>query len=190
MKYLSFRFNCLFLLAAAASLLLFPQAAAAKYLGADPPRRNCVCACTCVAAPWQEQSNTSSAISRSEGNLLERVELSRISGGAGALIPFTAVYNSYNADGSRAQVDTVMGYGWTHSYNLFLFDQLGSMFRFDNDGRITRYAIGPGGTYVPETGIFETLVKNPGGTFTLTQKDQTVYTFASIPGTPFLVGGP
>jgi hypothetical protein len=47
------------------------------------------------------------------------------------------VYNSYNADGSRATVDTVLGYGWTHSYNIFLFNQLDAMFRYDADGRVT-----------------------------------------------------
>jgi RHS repeat-associated protein len=138
----------------------------------------------------QQRSNTNSSISDSNGNLIERLNISGITGGSGANIVFTAVYNSYNADYSRAQLDTVMGYGWTHSYNIFLFDQLGAMFRFDGDGRVTRYGLGTGGTYIAQTGTFETLVKNPDGTFKLAQKDQTVYNFASIPNTPFFVGGP
>ena len=180
------------MLLAGAVQLLFPQNAAAKYIGADPARRGgpCSCSCSCAATPGLEPSNTSSAISRTEGNLMEQVDLSRITGGSGASILFTAVYNSYNADGSRAQVDTVMGFGWTHSYNIFLFNQLGAMFRFDGDGRVTRYGLGLGGTFIAQPGDFETLVRNPDGTFTLTQTDQTVFTFASIPGTPFLVGGP
>jgi YD repeat-containing protein len=99
------------------------------------------------------------------------------------------VYNSYNADGSRAIVDTVMGYGWTHSYNIFRFSQAGVMFRWDGNGRVTRYGLGPGGTFIAAPGYFETLVRNGSG-FTITQKDQTKYNFAQIPGTPFLVGGP
>jgi len=51
-----------------------------------------------------------------------------------------------------------MGYGWIHSYNIFLFDQLGAMFRFDTDS-VTRYGLGSCGTYI--TGDFETLVKKP-----------------------------
>ncbi|MBV9764303.1 MAG: hypothetical protein JOZ48_05605 [Acidobacteriaceae bacterium] len=99
-------------------------------------------------------------------------------------------YNSYNADGSRTTVDTVMGYGWTHSYNIFLFSQLGAMFRFDGDGRITRYAIAQGGGFSAATGYFETLVRNTDGSFTLTKKDKTIYTFTSVSGTHFLVNGP
>jgi RHS repeat-associated protein len=171
-------------------LLLFPQFAAAKYIGADPTRRDCGCACSCVNPQLQERSNTSTTISRTEGNLMEHFPVSVLTGGAGANISLTAVYNSYNADGSRSQVDTVMGYGWTHSYNIFLFNQLGAMFRYDGDGRVTRYALGPGNTFVGQTGAYETLVKNPDGTFTLTQKDDTTYNFASVPGTPFLVAGP
>src|SRR5438067_877484 len=125
MKRRSLSFGWLLLLVAAAQLLLFPQTAHAKYIGADPPRCTCcLCACapSCSCPQMQESSDTSSTISRSEGNLIEQVNISRIMGGFGANIPFTAVYNSYNADGSRAQVDTMMGYGWTHSYNLFLFN--------------------------------------------------------------------
>jgi YD repeat-containing protein len=111
-------------------------------------------------------------------------------------------YNSRDADGSRAQLDTGMGYGWTHSYNIFLFSQLSAMFRYDGDGRVTKYTIdpaagSPGPTLAPfpsvyksDTGYFERLVKNADGTFTLTQKDQTKWTFALIPNTPFFVGGP
>jgi YD repeat-containing protein len=83
-----------------------------------------------------------------------------------------------------------MGTGWTHSFNIFLFTQLGSMFRYDANGRVTRYALGSGGSFTAAPGYFETLVKNPDGSFTLTEKNQTVYTFKSIAGTLFLVGGP
>ena len=40
------------------------------------------------------------------------------------------------ADGSRALVDTVMGYGWTHSLNDLLFTQRGNLYRFDGEGRV------------------------------------------------------
>jgi len=131
-------------------------------------------------------SNTSTGISASEGNLTETVPVSTVA----STLNLSLTYNSYNADGSRATVDTGTGYGWTHSYNMFLFSQAGLMFQYDGDGRVTRFALGPGGTYVTDTGYFETLTPSGSGGFTLTQKDQTRYNFAPVAGTPFQVGGP
>lgn len=165
----------------------------AKVIGGDPPNRAAACTtcgCNCSSPSTAERSDTSSSISRSEGNLTETVPVSMVRSSNGPTLPLNATYNSYNADGSRAIIDTVMGYGWTHSFNIFLFTQVGSMFKFGSDGRVTRYSIAPGSKYATAPGYFETLVKNPDGSFTLTTKDQTVSTFKSIPGSHFLVGGP
>jgi RHS repeat-associated protein len=172
----------------AVALALFALSAPlqAKYIGEDPPRR-CPCEscnpCNANAACRCEMSNT-------EGNLRERYAGPRIMSSAGPTLAVDFTYNTYNADGSRAQVDTVMGYGWTHSLNDFLFTQRGNMYRFDGEGRVTTYKLGAGGTYTAAPGYFETLVKNGDGSFTLTQKDRTRYRFAQIPNTPFMVGGP
>jgi RHS repeat-associated protein len=170
--------------------LWLPQSARAKYIGGDPPKCETRGCATCGCPSLWERSNTNSSISRTEGNLGDWFDISSIRSSNGPTLPFSATYNSYDADGSRATIDTVMGYGWTHSYNPLLFTQLGSMFRYDGDGRVTRYALGPGGSFTAASGYFEALVKNPDGSFTLTQKDKTVYTFKSIAGTLFLVGGP
>jgi len=171
-------------------LLSLPQLAQAKYIGGDPPKcPTCACA-GCNRPSLAERSDTSSSISRTEGNLTEWVGISTVKSSTGATLDLSLTYNSYNADGSRATVDTVVGDGWTHSYNIFLFSQLGSMFRYDGEGRVTRYALGAGGSFTAATCYFERLVKNPDGSFTLTKKDKTVYTFKSIAGTLFLVGGP
>ena len=179
------------------SLALLPELASAKFIGPDPPKGCPTCTCkstgclpcgssTCSGATSRSvASDTSTSISATEGNLTERVPVSTVY----STLDLSFVYNSYNADGSRAIVDTVMGYGWTHSYNIFLFTQAGLTFRYDADGRVTRYGLGAGGTYVAATGYFETLVAI-GSTFVITEKDQTRYVFAQIPGTPFLVGGP
>jgi RHS repeat-associated protein len=178
-------------ISAGALLFFSARAAIAKDIGYDPPKCPvCPLCSACLGAQAQEPSDTGTTISRSEGNLSERVNIANTSGLISAPTSFSAIYNSYNADMSRAQVDTVMGYGWTHSHNIFLFSQVGSMFRFDGDGRVTRYKLGPGGTFTAAPGYFETLVKNPDGSFTLTQKDKTTYTFKLIVGTPFLVVGP
>ena len=164
---------------------LLPPLASAQNIGAEPPK-TCSCSCNCNGSPSTAapSSGTSSNVSYSEGNLIERVPISKIS----PTLSLDAVYNSYNADGSRAAVDTVMGYGWTHSYNLFLFSQSGVMFRYDGDGRVTKYSLGPAGTFTSSPGYFETLAQS-GGVFTITQKDQTKYNFTQIPGTPFTVSG-
>jgi YD repeat-containing protein len=106
----------------------------------------------------------------------------------GSTISFSLVYNSYNADGSRTQLDTEIGWGWTHSYNIFLFNQFGNMFRMDGQGRVTKYQ--SAGVFVSTAGYFETLPNNLNGTFTVKQKDGTSFLFASIANTPFLVFGP
>ncbi|MCV2369752.1 RHS repeat-associated core domain-containing protein [Roseateles oligotrophus] len=103
---------------------------------------------------------------------------------------FALNYNSYNADTSRARIDVGLGFGWTHNYSTLLYSVRGHMFRLDGDGRITRYAPGSGGTFRAAAGYFETLVRNPDGSFTLTKKDQTAYRFAVIPATPFMQGTP
>ena len=102
------------------SVLLLPAIGQAKNIGADPPSLCPTCSKPSVVQP----SGTSTRLSRTEGNLTETVpihDLKNISGGP--TIDLKITYNSYNADGSRAVVDTILGYGWTHSYNIFLFSQ-------------------------------------------------------------------
>ncbi len=132
----------------------------------------------------------SGAISLSEGNLTETYHVSALKSAPGPTIDFFLTYNTYNADDSRERVDTGLGFGWTHSYNIFLFHDKGDLFRMDGDGRVTKYEQEPDGIFRPTSGYFEALVQNPDGTFTLTQKDQSVFTFAQIPRTRFPFTGP
>lgn len=174
------------------SLLISPSLLQAFNIGPDSPV-NCTLSCECKQAPCIEPCSFClgrSAISYTAGNLTEQYRVSTLKSILGATIDFSLTYNSYNADGSRAQVDTVMGYGWTHSYNIFLFRQRGHMFRMDGDGRVTKYRLGAGGTFIADIGYFETLVRNADDTFTLRQKNGTVFIFGFIPNTPFLVEGP
>jgi RHS repeat-associated protein len=180
------------------SFVLLPAALQAKNIGADPPNPSGPCATagcptcpTCKArVPVLQRSNTSSKVSETEGNLVEQVPISTTKSANGPTIDLTAVYNSYNADGSRATVDTVMGYGWTHTYNDFLFTQFGAMFRYDGTGRVTKFGLGPGGTFVTAAGYFETLVKISATTWVMTTKDHTTYTFMTVAGSHFVVSGP
>jgi hypothetical protein len=174
-------------------IAILGSTARAKDQAANQPLHicpTCNCSPTCPAPQTRADSDAGTSLSLAEADLIETVDVSRTSSAFGVTMPFQVTYNSYDADGSRAQIDSTMGYGWTHSSNTFLFSQLGSMFRYDSSGRITKYKLGPGGTFTAATGYFETLVKNPDGSFTITQKDQTKFTFALVPGTHFLVNGP
>ncbi len=169
-----------------ALLLLGVTSAQAKYIGEDPPQR-CQCeSCTTC----NDNAACGCKLSLSEGNLRDSYAGPRVQSGIGTTLGLDLAYNSYDADGSRARIDTVLGYGWTHRYNEFLFSQRGHMFRYDADGRVSQYKLGAGGSYSATPGHFETLVKNPDGSFTLTLKDGTQYRYAQIANTPFLVGGP
>jgi len=174
--------------------LLFPEPVQAYIvpppthdnLASDPPY-----CCECVnRGPCIEVRGGSSAISLTEGNLRETYYVTRLKSANGPTIDFSLTYNGYNADESRERVDTGLGDGWTHSYNIFLFQEKGHLFRMDRDGRIIKYEQGPDGIFRPTPGYFEALAQNPDGTFTLAQKDGTVFTFAQIPGTLFPFTGP
>jgi len=147
----------------------------------DPPHRcrEC-CGCPTYYAPG------GSAISLSEGNLREQLHLFTLKSAFGTTVNFSLSYNSYNADASRTNLDTVLGFGWTHSLNILLFTEGGpDMIRMDGEGRMTAFEAQPDGTFVATPGNFETLVGNADGTFTIRQKNGTTFDFALIPDTPF-----
>ena len=165
-------------------VIFLPAAAVAERHGGDhDPCEDCPECCDQYYFAY-------SKVSLTEGDFVENYPVVQSRSAFGPTIDFNLTYNSYNADGSRASIDTVIGYGWTHTYNDFLFTQRGDMFRMGPDGRITRFALGPNGTFVTTPGYFETLVNNLDGSFTITTKYQTKYRYQSIPGTAFLVDGP
>src|ERR1043166_781937 len=187
----------LFVLVGFAGLTFSTEPTQAKYIGADAPLR---CSSGCASCGPEsgvgknggssDKGSGGNCFSRTEGNQKETYSGAAVKGGVGSLPGLSVSYNSYNADTSRARIDTVLGNGWTHNYNVFLYVVRGDVFRVDGDGRITRYKLGAGGIYTTAAGYFETLVKTSASSFTLTQKDKTVYEFALIPGTPFLLGTP
>ena len=172
------------LFAILAAVIISPTLVLAERHGGDhDPCENCPICC-------QQFSPAYSRVSLTEGDFVEDYSTVRLRSAFGPALDFQLTYNTYNADGSRASIDTVMGYGWTHTYNDFLFSQRGDMFRMGPDGRITRFALSSNGAYVTTAGFFETLVNNLDGSFTITTKYQTKYRYQSIPGTAFLVDGP
>src|SRR5205814_386476 len=175
-------------------LTAFTPGLFAKYVGGQ----KCICCIPCgddycydsegSQNPCISYDGPGAIIGLTEGNLQEPIPA--LGSSIARTLDFRLTYNSYNADGSQAQIDSVAGYGWTHTYNSFLFAQVGSMFLMGPNGRTEKFQLGAGGAYTADTGYFNTLVKNPDGSFTMTTKRRTVYRFALVAGTPFMVFGP
>ena len=91
--------------------------------------------------------------------------------GKGINFEFTRAYNS------RSSENTILGYGWTHSYNLTLTeDAVNHLVKIeDEQGKIFLFA-DTGGTYLAQIGDSSTLVKNVSG-FIWTQKTGKQYLF-------------
>ena len=190
------------LFAVLATVLLSPQVGQGQFIPSDPPSAELPPAappppghCASCGA-LQDEDYDNSSISLTEGNAGQKGSGGQARSGFGPTLDFYFTYNTYDADGSRnmftkqpGQIDTVMGYGWTHMFNDLLFTQHdGDMFRLEPNGRITRFALQTNGTYLTSPGYFETLVKNNDGSFDLTTKYQTDYHYASVPNTPFVLG--
>jgi YD repeat-containing protein len=94
--------------------------------------------------------------------------------GRGIPFVFTRTYNSLDTYSGP------LGHGWTHSYNVVLTENM--------DGVVViKFGYGHEEFYDPQgdgnyrsqfPGVFNILVKNADGSFTLTFKDQTQYEFA------------
>src|ERR1700733_5637686 len=150
----------------------------AMYIGGDAPD-----VCTKCGFPPTREPGGTVATSLTEGNQQENYPVVALQSGIGPTLQFSLTYNSYNADGSRAPIDSGVGLGWSHSYDIFLFQQRGSFFRMGADGRVTLYHLGSHGSYTTDTGYFETLNPQSDGSYIVTNKLQSWWRFASIPNT-------
>jgi RHS repeat-associated protein len=160
----------------------------ATYIGGDAPD---ICP-VCGAQPTRQKGGTIGT-SLTEGTIKVDYPVVTFTSGYGPTLAFSLTHDSYNADGSKAQLDIGLGFGWTHSYNTLLFQQRGQMFRLGADGRVTQYYMnytGTAGSYTSAAGYFETLTLQADGSFIVTNKYQSWWHFGSVPNTPFLVAGP
>ncbi len=94
--------------------------------------------------------------------------------GRGLPLAITRSYNSLDSyNGS-------FGYGWTFNYNINLgVTGNGDVVVMREDGRRESYTLNPNGNYISPLGVYDTLTKNPDGTYTLNRKDQIKYNFTS-----------
>jgi len=158
-----------------------------------------VCECEDESGCPEGEGTGASALSYSEGTLKDEypvISLKSRSGCQrvkGSTFDLVLTYASYNADLEKASVNTSLGFGWTHSYNVFLFKQRGHMFRKDERGRTTQFLRQPGTSpiqYKPGEGYFETMVKNPDGTFSITHENGTQETYQRFSNSPYFAKSP
>ena len=92
--------------------------------------------------------------------------------GRGLSIDLTRTYNS------RDTYEGPFGYGWTHSYNIFLREESGGNVRErDEDGTAIVFTRRPDGSYTPPAGNHDNLTKNADGTYRVRRKHGTIYDF-------------
>ena len=78
---------------------------------------------------------------------------------------------------SQSNQNITLGHKWTHSYDLYgLVDGSGN-FTIHWGDDLSYVFTKSGTTYTPPTGLYDTLIKNVDGTYTLTTKSQTTYHF-------------
>lgn len=97
--------------------------------------------------------------------------------GTGMSFAFTRAYNAQDASVVTA-TDGPLGYGWTYNYNTSLsVDPAGNVTLRWGDGRTETYAPDGAGGFTPQYGVFDTLVDNGNGTYSLNRKDLSHYHF-------------
>ena len=96
--------------------------------------------------------------------------------GIGFPLRFDRTYNSREASSTSA-TGNPLGYGWSHSYHVNLSTSGDSVTLTWGDGHTETFTADGLGGYVPQYGVFDTLVDNGDGTFTLIKRNRTRYDF-------------
>ncbi len=105
------------------------------------------------------------------GNFVEQQQ-DFVAIGAGLPATLARTYNSVNAE------DHGFGVGWTYTYGMRVTAETdATVLVRAASGRLDRYYLKADGTYAPPADVADTLVKNSGGTWTLTTPDQAVADF-------------
>jgi RHS repeat-associated protein len=117
-----------------------------------------------------DSGHTQDPVTTSLGNFtLEHEDLSFK--GRGLNFVFTRYYNSQDS------YDGPLGHGWTHNYNTHVRVEGDVAIVKYGDGRDEFYVEQPDGSFVAQPGVYNTLIREIDGTFTLQDKSQTVHNF-------------
>lgn len=175
--------------------LLVTGSAGAKPIGADAPVCPTCCGLSADDFPSGEKPCTDlrggSLISASLGTMGETHSVVSAPGANGAGFDLSLQYASYVADGEKASVATVMGYGWSHSYNLFVFTQGSDLYKMSPGGFVTKYQrSGRSGPLAATRAMQQDIIQNADGSIEIINRaGGTVYRFEQIPNNPLRVAG-
>jgi RHS repeat-associated protein len=100
----------------------------------------------------------------------------------GRLLPLSFIRTYNSADENRAGA---LGPGWRHSFEWSVSDLGATVILQRGDGARDRYTRNQDGSYSRPPGVFDTLVKNSDGSFTLTTPGQVQYEFAGAQSGPY-----
>jgi RHS repeat-associated protein len=124
-----------------------------------------------AGGPTSQQGQTSEPISTGNGNYYYQ-HIDFVVPARGMPLLFQRSYNALD------NYSGPVGANWTHSYNILLAATgTGAVIKW-GDGHGETFTVS-GANYVPQPGVFSTLVKNADDTFVLTQKNQTNYAFSA-----------
>lgn len=125
-----------------------------------------------ATSPTNHEGTVAEPVSTGSGNYhYEHADFTIPAGG----LPLTFT-RSYNAIDSFSGP---LGTNWNHTYNVLLGQTAAGVATIRwGDGHGETYTL-TGGAYIPQAGVYNTLVANTDGTFTLTQKNQMRYIFSS-----------
>ncbi|GLI36810.1 hypothetical protein KI811_17690 [Geobacter hydrogenophilus] len=170
-----------------------PQIISAKLIGADAPCRDC-CGQALPDVPSGKgpcpDIFLGSFTSTSSGTMGETYPVVSARNANGAGLELSLHYASYVADGEKATLNTVMGYGWSHSYNIFLFIQGRDIFKMSPGGLTTKYQrAARGGALTATRGHQQTITENADGSIEIRNNDGLTFRFEKIPGNPITILG-
>ena len=124
-----------------------------------------------VADPDHPVSWTDDPVNTASGDF-KHVHTDLAIQGRGVPLEFTRYYHS-GSNTARS-----LGYGWTHSYDMYLAFAGSDVTVFYPQGHATTFVLSDG-VYVPRPGVYDALVQNGDDTYTLTTVNQIRYNFSS-----------
>jgi RHS repeat-associated protein len=109
----------------------------------------------------------------------------------GSGLGFSFNYTGNNANGEVVSLDTVLGFGWSHSYNVSLFSQGRDLFKIDSAGKVTKFQrSGRSGALSPLPGTQQDIVEKPDGSIVISNRQGgTTFVFRKITGNPLRIAG-
>ncbi|MBI5050482.1 MAG: putative metal-binding motif-containing protein, partial [Nitrospirae bacterium] len=124
----------------------------------------------CTAQP--NNTDMGSSANLASGNLYNSQTVLQTMN-TGLRTEFVLSYNSFDT------TTIPLGRGWTYSHNINITEYWNRLVLLEGDGRRVYFSNSGANTYSPESssGRHSTITKNPDGSYTLTEKEGTIYSF-------------